>query len=244
MSTFVLIHGAWHGGWCWERVAPILEDAGHRVETPDLPGHGGDPASIEEVTLQAYTDRAREVLDAQPEPVVLVGHSMGGLVISQAAEQRPGRVHTLVYLTAFLLQDGETLIQYAQADAGSTVTHNLVVKEDEGVVLVRDEALREAFYAQCRDEDFEEARSRLVPQALAPFVTPVGVTEENFGRVPRVYVECLRDRAITIDNQRKFQANLPCREVISLDTDHSPFYSTPEDLASHLLSLAPDGRRG
>lgn len=242
MGTFVLVHGAWHAGWCWEKVAPRLEAAGHRVETPDLPGHGkNDGTPVPEVTLQAYVGSISRLLDELPEPAVLVGHSMGGLVVSEAAERRPDKIDTLVYLTAFLLRDGETLLQYAQADAESTVTQNLVVKEDEGVTLVRDEALREAFYAGCPDEDFEKARSLLVPQPLAPFVTPVGVSEGNFGRVPRVYVECLRDRAITIQNQRKMHANLPCREVVTMDTDHSPFYSAPEELADHLLSLARGG---
>ena len=91
MSTFVFVHGGWSGGWTWDKVVPLLEEAGHKVETPDLPGSGDDPTPIPEVSLQSYADRLSEVLDAQPEPVVLVGHSSGGQAISQAAEQRPTR---------------------------------------------------------------------------------------------------------------------------------------------------------
>ncbi len=107
MSTFVLVHGGWSGGWTWEKVVPLLEEAGHQVEAPDLPGHGDDRTPIPQVSLQGYADRICRVLDAQPEPVVLVGHSSGGLVISQAAEQRPDKVKMLVYLAAFLLRDCE-----------------------------------------------------------------------------------------------------------------------------------------
>jgi pimeloyl-ACP methyl ester carboxylesterase len=77
----------------------------------------------------------------------------------------------------------------------------------------------------------------LVPQALAPLATPVSTTEENFGRVPRVYISCLLDRALSPPIQEKLYKALPCEKVISLDTSHSPFFSAPEKLASHLLSI-------
>ena len=107
METFVLIHGARHGGWCWNKVIPLLEKAGHKVMAPDLPGHGENKNTA--TTLQGYVDRVLEVLDRQPEPVILVGHSMGGMVISQAAEYRPDKIKKLVYVCAFLLRDGESL---------------------------------------------------------------------------------------------------------------------------------------
>ncbi len=92
MSTYVLVHGAWHGSWCWEKVVPLLEQAGHQVEALDLPGHGQDKTPIREITLAAYTNRVCETLDAQAEPVILVGHSLGGMVITQAAEERPAKI--------------------------------------------------------------------------------------------------------------------------------------------------------
>ena len=78
MSTYVLIHGAFHGGWCWDKVVPLLEAAGHKVVAPDLPSHGRDDTPIAEVTLDTYARRACEVAAAQSEPVIIVGHSMGG----------------------------------------------------------------------------------------------------------------------------------------------------------------------
>jgi pimeloyl-ACP methyl ester carboxylesterase len=126
VSTYVLVHGAWHGSWCWDRVVPLLEKQGHKAVAPDLPGHGADKSPISEVSLQAYADRVVDVLEAQSETVVLVGHSMGGIVISQAAECCPDRVKTLVYLSAFLLRDGESLLQVAQDDTEALVLPNLV----------------------------------------------------------------------------------------------------------------------
>ena len=124
MSTFVLVHGAWHGSWCWKKVVPLLEEAGHEVVTLDLPGHGDDGTPVSEVTLVTYAERVCDVLDEQSELVVLVGHSMGGLVISEAAERRPEKIKLLVYLTGFLLANGKTLIETAQADEEAIVVPN------------------------------------------------------------------------------------------------------------------------
>ena len=236
MSTYVLVHGAWHGAWCWEKIVPLLERAGHRVLTLDLPGHGQDRTPTREVTLQAYTERVCRALDAAAEPVILVGHSMGGIVITEAAERRPEKVKTLVYVSAFLLRDGESLAQIASGDPEALVMPNLVVSEDQASATLRPEAIRDAFYGSCSPEDAARGQSLLVPQPLAPFQTPVHTTPARGGRVPRVYVECLRDRAITPPAQRKMHAALPCRKVITMDTDHSPFYSAPQELAGHLLA--------
>ncbi len=237
MSTYVLVHGAWHGAWCWDKVIPLLTKQGHRVVAPDLPGHGEDKTPIPAVTLQAYADRVCSLLDAQPEPVVLVGHSMGGIVISQAAEYRPERVKTLVYLCAFLLRDGESLLQVAQEDREALVLPNLVMAEDQSCATVRDEAIREAFYGDCSYQDVARARSLLVPQAAAPFATPVRTTVENFGRVARAYIECLRDRAISPSIQKEMYTAMPCQRLISMDTSHSPFFSAPQELVAHLTAL-------
>ncbi len=144
MGRFVLVHGGFVGGWYWEKVVPLLEGDGHRVEAPDLPGNGDDPTPIPQVSLQSYADRISEVLDARPEPAVLVGHSMGGMVISQAAERRPDKVEVLVYLSAFLLRDGETLLSAAENDAESLILPNLVMSEDGSSATVREEAIGEA----------------------------------------------------------------------------------------------------
>lgn len=238
MSTYVLVHGAWHGSWCWDKVAPLLTNAGHQVITPDLPALGKDQTPLAEVSLKAYADSICNVLDAQTEPVILVGHSMGGIAITQAAEYRPDRINKLVYLTAFLLQDGEFLFQYVQQDSDAIVLPNLVMSEDQSAATVKEEALKDVFYADCSDEDIARAKSLLRPQAAVPFMTPIVSTAENFGRLPRIYIACTQDRAISPSIQKAMYGHLPCEQVISMQTSHSPFFSAPEELARHLLSLA------
>lgn len=238
MSIFVLVHGSWHGGWCWYKVVPRLERAGHRVFAPDLPSLGMDKTPVSEVSLDKWTASICAIVDAQPEPVVLVGHSRGGIIISEVAESRPERIRALVYLCAFLLRDGESVLQVVQEDGSSMVLPNLLVSTDQSYSTVRQDAVKEIFYGACSDEDVALAKLLLGPEAMGPAGVPMRIREQNFGRVPRVYIECLRDKAIPPALQKRMYTALPCRKVISMDTDHSPFFSAPEELVAHLTSVA------
>lgn len=236
MSTYVLIHGAWHGAWCWRKVVPLLESKGHTVVTPDLPGHGDDRTPPAAVTLADYADKICAVARAQKEAVILVGHSMGGVAITQAAENCPGAVRALVYTCAFLPRNGESLATYAQQDAESLVGPN-IVPIAEGVLDVRREARHDTFYGKCSQEDEALAAQHLTLQSAAPLGTPVATSAERWGRIPRYYIECTKDCAISIAIQREMQKHSPCRKTFSIDTDHSPFLSAPQALADALLEI-------
>ena len=236
MSTFVLVHGAWHGSWCWERVVPRLEAAGHTVVAPDLPGHGKDPTPIADVTLARYTDRICEVLDAQTEPVALVGHSMGGIVLTAVAEKRPMKIRVLVYLAAFLT-GGESLSSTMAQNPSSLLADGLKVAPDGASATVREDVVIPAFYGRCSPKDAASALSRLVPQALQPVGSEISITMHGAGGLPRVYIECLDDRAVPLELQRRMVATHPCEAVFSVDADHSPFYSAVDELCETLLQV-------
>lgn len=237
MAPYVLVHGAWHGAWCWDKVVPLLEAEGHRVDAVDLPGHGANPADVGGMTLEAYGREVAARVEAAGEPVVLVGHSMGGMAITQAAELVPERIASLLYVCAFLPGDGDSLMRLADNDPEALVLPNLAVDEAAGVCSVAEEARGAAFYGECSPEDAAAAAGRLVPESLAVFATPVSITEERAGSVRRLYVECVRDRAISISKQREMEAARPCERVLTIDTDHSPFLSRAEELAAHLLAV-------
>jgi pimeloyl-ACP methyl ester carboxylesterase len=233
-----LIHGAWHGAWCWDKVAPLLEQAGHEVVRFDLPGHGEDRTPAAEVTLEGYTGRVVEALDALAEPVVLVGHSLSGTVISQAAERHREKIEKLVYLCALLLPSGKSAIETSQEDGASVILKNAEVEEDRGRILLGEEGMRVALYHDCPEEDFERARHLISPQPLFPLGTPVEVTDGNFGSVRRTYVRTTQDRAVSSAAQEKMYTDLPCEKVVSMATGHLPFFSARVELAGHLDSLA------
>jgi pimeloyl-ACP methyl ester carboxylesterase len=189
------------------------------------------------VTLESYTDRICEIAGAQSEPVILVGHSMGGIAITQAAEDCPDKIRALVYLCAFLPRSGDSLTTWASQDSESKVNPSNLEIGPDGTTIFKRESAREAFYMQCSDEDIQFAQARLVPQSPAPIRTPVKTTAERWGRIPRYYIECARDRAITRKLQRAMQQASPCRQTFSIDTDHSPFFSRPQELADILQTI-------
>lgn len=189
------------------------------------------------VTLQSYTHQVCKIVRLQPKRLILVGHSMGGIVITQAAEECPTQVAGLVYLCAFLPRNGDSLMTWASQDKESMVNPSTTEPQADGTIRIKPEFTRDAFYGNCADIDVAFAQSRLVPQSPAPFTTPVKTMPERWGRIPRYYIECSRDRAITLMLQRKMQEQSPCRQTFSIETDHSPFFSAPEQLADYFSQI-------
>jgi pimeloyl-ACP methyl ester carboxylesterase len=244
MSTFILVHGAWHGAWCWQRVVPRLESHGHRVIAPDLPGMGDDKTPLGEVTLEQWARFVADIVWQQPEPVILVGHSRGGIVVSQTAEYVPDRIQTLVYLAAFLVPDGRTLLDtMRRIPPRPESKDSLVFALDQTTSMIAPDAVKRVFYNTTSDEWVTRAAMLSGPEPMTSFTTPLRVTEERYGSVDRVYIECMQDLAIAPQLQRMMIAEIPCREVITMNTDHSPFYSAPEPLAAHLMAIAASRHR-
>jgi pimeloyl-ACP methyl ester carboxylesterase len=240
MANFLLIHGAMHGGWCWERIVPLLESHGHTVIAPDLPGLGADATPAAQVTLPAWGRFVAELLQSLPGKTILAGHSLGGMAISQAAEVAPERISALVYVTALLPRSGVSAFDLTRGedvpDRASRL--QLLTSPDGQYVTAEPENARAYFYGDTDRDWAERAMARLVPQPRAVMQAPAALSAARFGALPRVYVECLRDRAIPLALQRRMQAAAPCNTVLEIDTDHSPFYSAPAALAAHLQNTA------
>ena len=235
MTTFVLVHGAFHGAWCWQRVAPLLQAAGHTVTAPDLPGHGADRTPLADLSMDVYADRVVQAVNETTGPVTLVGHSMAGVVISLAAERAPERIGRLVYLSAYLL-GAETSIADRVREGVQTVAQGGRVTVDGVECLTNDRAvIQAAFYQDATEADIDWVMANLRPEPLVAFKYRLAVTEARFGRVPRDYISCRCDRAITPAVQDAMLAATPCRRVWSMEADHSPFVTAPADLAGILL---------
>jgi pimeloyl-ACP methyl ester carboxylesterase len=241
--NFVLVHGSWHGPWCWDKLVPLLRAEGHRVTAVDL--QGGRP--LEQSNLAAYVKAVTGALDAQAAPAVLVAHSSGGLAASQAAEERPDRVRTLAFLTAFVAANGESQRSLQGADPAQKVGPVLRVDFRPGTKIPTQtridtsnpEAVKLAFYNDCSDADARAAIARLVPEPIAPGGQALRLTPERFGRVDKVYLHCSQDNAISLGRQRQFAAKWPMRATLTLDSSHSPFLSMPQRLARALSAEAP-----
>ena len=241
MARFVLVHGAFGGAWSWEPVIGPLEAAGHTVETLDLPGGGRDETPIEEVTLDACAARVCEVLARRPEPAVLVGYSMGGVIVTQAASNCPERVASLIFMAAFMPSNGQSLLELTQLPEGEgdMIQANVVVEGEPAVAALSDEAAAEAIYHCCTPEVTAMAIARRRPQAVAPFATPVHVDDALLASIPRSYVLTGQHRCIRPALQRRMIAEHPCRNVIEIDTDHAPHLSRTDEVVAAFLELAP-----
>ncbi|HWI50957.1 MAG TPA: alpha/beta fold hydrolase [Symbiobacteriaceae bacterium] len=235
MSSYVLVHGAFHGGWCWKKIVPQLVQAGHQVVALDLPAHGEDTTPISELTLQTQVSTVVQVIKTRKEPVILVGHSFGGVIISQAAEQVPELVKSLVYLSAMVPLNGQSGLDLL--DSNSQLGPNLIINVEEGYGAVNPEMVPFLFYNDCSPEDIAFATPQLVREPLLPTRQPVSLTAGNFGRLPKAYIECTLDNTFTLGFQRQLQANITC-QVLSLESGHSPFFSRPVELANLLLAFA------
>jgi hypothetical protein len=160
------------------------------------------------------------------------------MVIAQAAADRPERVALLVHVAALLPGDGESLAHLLRDETESLLRPHCTIDRRGTVLILADAGLVPALYADCPDEDVALARARTRPEPLAPLGEPLQDPQGRVGRLPRAYVECLDDRALPIARQRLMCAAHPCREVLSLASGHSPFFSMPGRLVEYLARLA------
>jgi pimeloyl-ACP methyl ester carboxylesterase len=237
MKTFILIHGSWHSAWNWHKVVPLLEKAGHRALAIDLPGMGRDKTPIQEVTMKSTVEKICELIDNITGKVILVGHSKNGIMISQVAEYRPNKIEKLVYLAAYLIPNGKTQREYSIQDTEKWLKPYVTHYPETNSHTLQPAIYKEGLYHDCEDDITELAKVLLSHEPVESGIMPLHLTEENYGTVPRVYIECTEDRAVTPFIQRKMYTEMPCEKIYSLPTSHSPFFSKPNELVNILLDI-------
>ena len=238
MKTFILIHGSWHSSWNWHKVIPILEKQGHKTIAIDLPGMGRDKTPMNEVKMQSTVEKICKLIDSIEGKVILVGHSKNGIMISQAAEYRPDKIEKLVYLAAYLIPNGKTQRGYSLQDTEGILKPFVTMYDELQAHTLQPEIYRDGLYNDCEENIVELAKLLLSHEPVESGITPLQLTEENFGSIPRVYIECTEDKAVTPFIQRKMYTEMPCEKVYSMQTSHSPFFSKPQELSDILCEIA------
>ncbi len=235
MSTarpVVLVHGAWHGAWCFAELQAALDRRGVPSYAIDLPGHGSSPSALGD--LHADGQHVADTLARLPGPTVLVGHSYGGAVITEAASRHAAIEH-LVYLTAFALDRDESINGLLRSLPRAAVALSAAIRpHDDGTTTLDPTLARAALYGQCEGPAVDAAIARLSPQSMVTFAQ--SVTGSPRDRVPSTYVRCLRDEAVHISHQDVMAAR--CNDVVTLDTDHAPYLSRVDDTADVLERIA------
>ncbi|MDR2831352.1 MAG: alpha/beta fold hydrolase [Rickettsiales bacterium] len=235
-KIYILLHGAWHASWCWRRVVPIIEAQGHVVLTPDLPGHSKNKISFKEITLKTYVDEITKLIKLQDRPVILVSHSMSGIVISQLAESIPEHIEALIYISSFIPDNNGSLVHEERRAKTQGVVKEVIIDEyNNRIILKPSFRISELFFNTCSKEEANWAINKLQDQPFRPFVDIVTLSTKRFGSIPKFYIECLKDKAISIEDQRRMYSKIKA-EIFSLDTGHSPFLCTPQALSMLLLN--------
>ncbi|HRH59075.1 MAG TPA: alpha/beta hydrolase [Chitinophagaceae bacterium] len=243
MNTIVLVHGAFAGKYAWELVKPMLEKAGHKVVTFDLPAHGDDTTAPQNATFESYVNTVVQAINAEPGKVILVGHSMGGVVISAVAENIPAKIEKLIYLSAYIPKSGQSLQELAGIDAESLIGANLKFVPDYSGAYLPDDITEKVFAGDCTEDIkklvVEKSKGKLEP--LAAFQAKPLLTEEQFGSVAKYYIETLNDEGVSNKLQKQMvKDNGTIKKVYSLQCSHSAYFAKPDELAAILLELSAE----
>jgi pimeloyl-ACP methyl ester carboxylesterase len=231
--TFVLVHGAWHGGWCWRAVVPKLRAAGYRVTRPTLTGvgerhHLASPA----VTLATHVDDIVAHVEAEElDPVILVGHSYGGTVISGAAHRMPERLAALVYLDAFVPRDGQSMLDMMPPERGARIEQSAAA--NAGMV-----APMSTFALGVDGELAPWVERRVTPQPFGTFSQPVSLPGQLPPALPRTYIYCSARPTGSFDAFSRALRDDPQWRYRELATGHDAMVSDPEGTAALLLEAA------
>ena len=234
MANYLLIHGAMRGAWLWDKLMPLLMKGGGNPIAVDLPGHGDRKADSSWVTMSDYISDVIDFIRKESlKDLVLIGHSMSGIVISKVAEEIPERIKHLVYLAAVVPRDNEALIDLLTKERQETLQKlHGKVKEVFGTL----EQLRPMYFTDLEGEEKESYLKQLTPQPLAPFFEKIHFNQFPKITVPKTYILGLRDKSLPPELTRKFAARLELTPV-EIDAGHDMMVSRPDDVAKVLLHI-------
>jgi pimeloyl-ACP methyl ester carboxylesterase len=241
---YVLVHGMSHGGWAWDALVRRLERDGHRAIAPDLPGHGRRAPQRARASVGAYAQAVADaMMQAGISRGIVVGHSMGGVVIPKVAELVPTRVAHLVFLAAVVLRDGESLLG-AQIPTPTRPLLEGLARAGGGAVQypAATEWARWLNDLPPGDGRVVDALARMTPQPLRPWLERVDMRRFYAMDVPRTYVRCLKDNAVTPARAAQYAARLGVAPV-DMDCAHEPMLSALDDLVTMLEKIPVEAGR-
>jgi len=232
MKNYVLVHGAWGSAREFDEVVKLLSNDDNNVIAVDLPGHGKSKEPIAEVTMEAYVQRVIDTIIDVAEPVILVGHSLAGAVISLVAESIPERLESLVYVAAMLPKSGDSPLDLMHSDKQGKLLAKIIFSEDQSYGTLKDEDVKNLFLHDINDEKKITAliSTFSVKQATQPMMASVQLSEENFGSVTKYYIRASLDKVLSLALQDKMISNWEVKRVFTLESGHFPLNSIPSRL--------------
>ncbi|MCF0167321.1 MAG: alpha/beta fold hydrolase [Bacteroidales bacterium] len=237
-ATYVLVHGGWCASWCWDFNKPALEAAGHTVKAFDLPGHGNNTdIDLTKVTLSDHVNALQNFISQIEGKVILVAHSMTGMVIAQVAENIPEKIEKLVFFAAFLPKDGDVMMNFLMSDPWTQVGPLTTIVKENGMATFNPTYARNLGFNTTPDDKFMYALQYLQDENPTMWYEPVHLSD-RYMAVPKVYIHTLKDNCCSYFLQRQMVKTVPCVKEYYLDTDHVGMLSDPESTNAILLDIA------
>ena len=242
----ILLHGAYYKEWCWKRVKKYLKDKGfEKVKGVSYPYYS--EKTVAEITFETFVESVEKELKDCDNPII-VAHSMSGAVLTELCNRYPSLIKGAIFLSAFIPLDGESVFDIVDKrpkdrDHGAVLEFNSIqCKGGEFEMVGLDEAyIIERFLDDCLDFDKTRFSSKMAQNMpRKPMETKV-YRKKGFYKVNKFYIECLKDRAISLMEQRQmYKGVIPIEKVKKLNASHSPFFSMPTDLGDTIISIVEE----
>jgi pimeloyl-ACP methyl ester carboxylesterase len=237
--TLILVHGALFTSSSWIAVQSYLQENGYNVVTMDVPGRADDGEISYFVTLSKAVDKLCKVVSAQSEPVVLVGHSQGGAIITQALDRCADKIKALVYVAAVAPLNGEAVFDaLSQEDNDNFGQCATLDKMNDVYNINYNGPIREMFMADASPEQVKWSINNMVPEPSRIGDATLYYPEKIFRAMPKYYIETTNDKIISLATQKKIEANIKPDKVYSIISSHSPFLTHPRWLSTYLIEIA------
>lgn len=225
-----MIHGAWHTQKCWSYLTPFIRPFGN-ILTPDMPGRTTS-MNFKKISLNSYVDSIEQLISTLNGPIVLVGHSLGGLIASQAAEYVSKKIQMLIYISAYIPLNGQTMFNLTDTFSHNPVQSQIrIIPRQNKIFLTPSKTTQTLFYNDCPNDRAQIFLNRFIPEPLKVFSTPLALTPSGFGSVQKIYIRCLKDLVLHPDLQTQMIDHSQIPIVHDLESGHCPFLSQPERLS-------------
>lgn len=239
-SPVVLVHGAWQASYVWDQTEKDLKSAGYNVTVVKLPGHGDDTTPAYQVSFQAYVDEVKKAINSYNEPVILIGHSLGGAVITQTAAEVPQKIKKLIYVAGFIPQSGKSVLDYSQMDTASLLPPSLKLSDDQTLAgIVNPEVNLPKIFAQdATDAQKQFLVEKYKAEPTIPLGTPLNYKTEDYNAGgKKYYIFTTADNTITYNFQQKMAKEAGITDTYTINSGHSPFISKSDELTKLIKSV-------
>lgn len=237
MAHYILIHGSWHGAWCWYKIAARLVSEGHEVKVPELPGRISNPARPIFVGLGHMVKSVAQYLPTDRKTTIVV-HSRYGIIASQLAEAYPERIKRIIYVASFMIPSGKCVAEYFKHDKDAMIGPYIEVSKTGMWDRLNPKIFRECLYHDCSDEDNMLGKLLLGKEPLRPAITKLKLTSDKYGQIPRAYIRLTQDRAVSLSLQDRLINETQVSRVESVEASHSAYFSKPDELTQTILKLS------